>query len=97
MPIKERKRTTFTSATIAAAAFNLPVMVIAGLIIGYLLSANQESPLRELLLIGTPIIFFTIAVIELYYAASKQQFQRLRSRSSYGELAELITAEDEEE
>ena len=62
MTSRERKRTLFTSATIAAAAFNLPVMVIAGLFIGVLLSMNQESPLRELFLIGIPILFFGIAV-----------------------------------
>lgn len=97
MTSKERKRTLFTSTTIAAAAFNLPVMVIAGLIIGYFLSVNQESPLRELFLIGIPILFFGIAMIELYYTASKQQFQQSRSISSYGGLAQLITEEEKEE
>lgn len=97
MSSNKRKRTTFNSATIAAAAFNLPVMVIAGLIIGYLLSANLTSPLREILIIGIPILFFVIAVIELYYAANKQQLQRFRSKSSDSGLAKLITSEEEEE
>ncbi len=97
MSPKVKKRTLYSSATIAAAAFNLPVMVIAGVIVGYLLSSNQETPLRELIVIGTPIIFFVIAIFELYYAASKQQFQRIRSKSSYEGLARLITEEEEEE
>ena len=96
MSSNKRKRTTFNSATIAAAAFNLPVMVIAGLIIGYLLSANQTPPLREILIIGIPLLFFIIAIIELYYATNKQQFRRFRSESSYGGLAKLITSEEEE-
>lgn len=97
MPLKERKRTTSSSATIFAAAFNLPVMVIAGLIIGYFLSANQEPPLRELVIIGMPILFFVIAIIELFYAVSRQQFQQFSSKPSHSGLAKLIIAEEEEE
>ena len=97
MPQKERKRTTFTSATIVAAGFNLPVMVIAGLIIGYLLSANQESPLRDVVIIGMPILFFAIAIVELYYMVSKQPFQRFSSKSSFPGLSKLITTEEKEE
>ncbi|UCG02250.1 MAG: hypothetical protein JSW11_21995 [Candidatus Heimdallarchaeota archaeon] len=95
MPPKERKRTLHTSATIAAAAFNLPVMVIAGVIIGYLLSVNQNSPLRELILIGSPILFFVIAIFELYYVVNRQQIQRSHPRSSFSDLAKLITEEGE--
>lgn len=97
MPSKEKKRKLYTSATIAAAAFNLPVMVIAGLIIGFLLSVNQDSPLRELILIGGPILFFIIAIIELYYVVNKQQLQHFRSKSSFSGLAKLINLEGEEE
>ncbi|MFX0016721.1 MAG: hypothetical protein ACFFB2_17790 [Promethearchaeota archaeon] len=92
-----KKRTVYSSATIAAAAFNLPVMVIAGLIIGYLLSVNQEPPLREIILIGTPIIFFVLAILELYYAVNKQQLQQARVISSQSGLAKLITMEGDEE
>lgn len=97
MSPREKKRTLYTPATIAAAAFNLPVMVIAGVIVGYLLSTNQETPLRELVIIGTPIIFFVIAIIELYYAVNRQQTQQVSSKSSYSSLAKLIIAEGEEE
>ncbi len=97
MSPERRKRTLPTSASIAAAAFNIPVMVIAGLIIGYLLSANQESPLRDVVIIGMPILFFAIAIVELYYTVSKQPFQRFSSKSSFPGLNKLITAEEEEE
>jgi purine-cytosine permease-like protein len=100
MPLKQRKRTISTSATIAVASFNLPVMIIAGLIIGFLLSVNQDSPFRELILIGTPIFFFIIAIIELYYVVNKQQPHFSQSKSSvrtFGGLAKLIKAKGEEE
>ncbi|MHA2245184.1 MAG: hypothetical protein ACXADY_09455 [Candidatus Hodarchaeales archaeon] len=97
MSPKEKKRTLYTPATIAAAAFNLPVMVIAGLIIGFLLSVNQDSPFRELILIGSPILFFIIAMIELYYVVNKQQLQDFHLKSSFSGLAKLITAEGKEE
>ncbi|MFX1507174.1 MAG: hypothetical protein ACFFDC_13925 [Promethearchaeota archaeon] len=97
MPSLKKKRPLASSATIAAAAFNLPVMVIAGIIIGYLLSINQASPFRELILIGSPIIFFVIAIIELYYAVNKQQLQHSRRKSSFSDLARLITKEEGEE
>ena len=93
----KKKRALSSSATIAAAAFNLPVMVIAGVIVGYLLSANQETPQRELIIIGITSIFFIIAVIELYYAVNKQQSQTVSSKSSFPGLARLITEGDEEE
>jgi len=93
----KKKRTLSSSATIAAAAFNLPVMVIAGVIVGYLLSTYQETPQRELIIIGMPIIFFIIAIIELYYAVNKQQTQQVSSRSSYPGLAKLIAEREEEE
>lgn len=97
MSPKEKKRTLYTSATITAAAFNLPVMVIAGVIVGYLLSTNQETPLRELVIIGMPILFFAIAIVELYYAVGRQQIQQVSSKPSYSGLAKLIIAEEEEE
>jgi len=92
----KKKRTLSSSATIAAAAFNLPVMVIAGVIIGYLLSISQGSPFRELLLIGTPILFFVIAIIELYYAVNKQQLRHIGTKPPFSDLAKLITEEREE-
>ncbi|MFX0124915.1 MAG: hypothetical protein ACFFAE_14890 [Candidatus Hodarchaeota archaeon] len=97
MSSKEKKRTLYSSATIAAAAFNLPVMVIAGVIVGYLISINQEAPLQELIIIGTPILFFIIAIIELYYAVNRQQFQHISSKSSYPGLAKLIAEEKKDD
>lgn len=97
MKSKKNKRTLFSSASIAAAAFNLPVMVIAGLIIGYLLSVNQESPLKELVQIGLPMIFFIIAVFELYYTANKQKNHRVPSKTSFISLTQLIASKEEEE
>ena len=97
MPSIKKKRPLASSATIAAAAFNLPVMVIAGVIIGYLLSINQDPPFRELILIGSPIIFFVIAIIELYYTVNRHQSQQVSSKSSYPGLAKLITEREGEE
>ncbi len=95
MSSRKKRRTLYSSATIAAAGFNLPVMVIAGVIVGYLLSVNQEAPLRELIIIGTPILFFIIAIIELYYAVNRQQTPHISSKSSYSGLAKLIAEEEE--
>jgi hypothetical protein len=97
MPSIRKKRPLSSSATIAAAAFNLPVMVIAGVIVGYLLSVNQDAPLRNLILIGTPILFFVIAIVELYYAVNRQQIRQFPSKTSYEGLAKLISEEEEEE
>ncbi len=97
MSSKEKERTLFTSSSIAAAAFNLPVMVIAGVIIGYLLSTNLEPPLREVVLIGTILIFFVIAVIELYYVANKQQFRQFHPKSPSRDLIKLIREYNDEE
>jgi hypothetical protein len=97
MPSIKRKRPLTSSATIAAAAFNLPVMVIAGIIVGYLLSTNQEAPLRELIIIGTPVLFFIIAIIELYYVVNRQQSLHISSKSSYPGLAKLISEGQREE
>ena len=72
-------------------------MVIAGVIVGYFLSSNQETPLRELVIIGTPIIFFAIAIIELHYAVNRQQSQTISSKSSYPGLAKLIAEKEGEE
>ncbi|MFX1518100.1 MAG: hypothetical protein ACFFC6_17520 [Promethearchaeota archaeon] len=92
----KKKRTLYSSATIAAAGFNLPVMVIAGVIIGYFLSISQDSPLQELILIGTPILFFVIAMAELYYVVNKQQLRHIGTKPSFSDLAKLITEEEEE-
>ena len=92
-----KKRRLSSSATIAAAAFNIPVMVIAGVVIGYLLSISQDIPFRDLILIGTPILFFVIAIIELYYVVSKQQSHHIDTKHSFSDLAKLITEEGEEE
>ncbi|MHA2224495.1 MAG: hypothetical protein ACXAC8_04790 [Candidatus Hodarchaeales archaeon] len=90
MSSKNRKRTLYTPASIAASAFNLPVMVIAGVIIGYFLSVDQNTPIREVIQIGIPILFFIIAMFELYYTINKRQMSQVHSKSSSKRLIDLI-------
>ncbi|UCE14532.1 MAG: hypothetical protein JSV04_04975 [Candidatus Heimdallarchaeota archaeon] len=94
MEPKKKRRTLFSSASIAAATFNLPVMVIAGIIIGYLLSVNQDSPLREIIMIIIILVFFIIGIWELYYAARKQEPQQYIP--SFNGLKKLITENEKE-
>lgn len=96
MSSNNRKRTLYSPATIAATAFNLPIMVIAGVIIGYFLSVDQNPPLREVIQIGTPILFFIIAMFELYYTTNKRQMRLVHSKSSSKRLVDLILENDKE-
>ncbi|NHJ00778.1 MAG: hypothetical protein EAX86_01495 [Candidatus Heimdallarchaeota archaeon] len=66
---KPKRKNLYTPANIAAAAFNIPVMVIAGTIIGVFLANEQESPLSEIIIIFTILLFFIISILELYYIA----------------------------
>jgi Na+/melibiose symporter-like transporter len=96
MTQRQKRRQRTSSAYLAAAAFNLPVMIIAGLIIGYLLSYNQTSPQREIIIIGSVLIFFVIAMIELYYVVIKEQFPSYRSKHDSKGLRKLIADYEEE-
>jgi hypothetical protein len=69
---QNQKRQLGTPANIIASVFNLPVMVIAGLIIGSLISSSFSSPIREFIMIGTTLTFFIIAIAELYYVVKRQ-------------------------
>jgi hypothetical protein len=92
MSEKERqKRQLGTPANIIASAFNLPVMTIAGLFIGSFLSSSFSSPTREFIIIGTTLIFFIIAIIELYLVTRYQSKKETRSALSQEEgLRRLI-------
>ncbi len=73
MTIKQRRRRQLgTPANVAASAFNLPIMVILGVYIGSLLSESFESPVSEFVLILTILVFFIIAIIEIYLVVQYQ-------------------------
>ena len=91
-----RKRQLGIPANIVASAFNLPVMVIAGLIIGSFLSSSFSSPTRELIIIGTTIVFFVIAMVELYLVGRHQtQKDRLSTLNQDDSLRKLILEDQE--
>ena len=69
---QSQKKRLGIPANIIASVFNLPVMVIAGLIIGFLISSSFSSPVREFIIIGTTLAFFIIAIAELYYVVKRQ-------------------------
>ena len=91
-----RKRQLGTPANIISSAFNLPVMVIAGLIIGFFLSESFSSPIRELVIIVTTIVFFVIAMIELYLIGRHQaQKDSLSTLNQDHDLRKLILEDQE--
>ena len=100
MTIKQnRRRQLGTPANIAASAFNLPIMVILGVFIGSFLSKYFESPLSEFVLILTVIVFFILAIIELYvvvqYQAKKDALLVSRQQKTLSSL--ILKREKEEE
>ena len=94
---QSRKRQLGTPANIIASVFNLPVMVIVGLIIGFLISSSVSSPIREFIIIGTTIIFFIIAIAELYYVVRRQtRKDQLSILNQNAGLRKLILENQEE-
>ena len=85
-----------TPANIIASTFNLPVMVIAGLIIGSIISSSFSSPTREFVIIGTTLLFFIIAVVELYLVVRHQNQKEKLSILNQGESLRKLILEDSE-
>jgi hypothetical protein len=97
MGIRDQKKWRLgTPANIVASAFNLPVMVIAGLIVGTLLSSSFSSPTSEFVIIGTTLIFFIIAMVELYVVVRHQTRKERLSRLNQGENLRKLILEDQE-
>ncbi|MHA1974652.1 MAG: hypothetical protein ACTSW1_16750 [Candidatus Hodarchaeales archaeon] len=90
----KRKNLT-SSANVAAAAFNLPVMVIAGLFIGYFLSQNLDSPNKEWIIIGSTLVFFVLGILELYFAVKKSPQRSEKPYTSFRTLSRLIDEEND--
>ena len=93
---ERRKRQLGTPANIIASAFNLPVMTIAGLFIGSFLSSSFSSPIREFIIIGTTLIFFIIAMIELYLVTKYQSEKEIKSTLTQEEGIRKLILEDQE-
>ncbi len=89
MDPEKPKKALQSPARIATAAMNIPVMVIAGTIIGVFLSREQESPLAEIIIICTILLFFCLSMLELYYMAKKQEPKRSRDRN-FNNLRQII-------
>ncbi len=94
---RNRRKQLGTPANIAASAFNLPIMVILGVYIGNLLSEPFEPPLKEIILVLVILLFFIIAILEIYavvrYQAKKDALQTARSKNS---LSNLILENEED-
>ncbi|MHA1994733.1 MAG: hypothetical protein ACW97Z_09345 [Candidatus Hodarchaeales archaeon] len=97
MTIKQKRRRQLgTPANIAASAFNLPIMVILGVYLGSLLSNPFDPPLREFVLILTILVFFIIAIIEIYTVAQYQtKKDALLASRKQKTLSDLILENDE--
>jgi hypothetical protein len=96
---RPQRRQLGTPANIIAAAFNLPVMVIAGVIIGTMLSSSLDSPLKELTIIFVILAFFILAIFEIYlvvrYQMKKDARMGLEDRDTLSKL--IIDNQDREE
>ncbi|MHA1214693.1 MAG: hypothetical protein ACTSR2_03780 [Candidatus Hodarchaeales archaeon] len=93
--MKPKRKSLHSSANIAAAAFNLPVMVIAGLFIGYFLSQNFDSPLKEWVMISVTLVFFVLGILELYFVVKKSSQPSKNSYTSFRTLSRFIEEENE--
>ena len=91
-----RKRKLGTPANIVASAFNLPVMVLAGLFIGSILSSSYSSPIRELVIIGSAVVFFVIAMIELYLVVRYQDKKYESSLMNKDDTLAKLILDDQE-
>ena len=87
---KSNQKRLQNPANFAAAALNIPVMVVAGTIIGIFLSNDQESPLAELIIIGSIMLFFSLSMLELYYIARKQNSSKKWKRDKFSGLKQII-------
>lgn len=95
---KKNDRKRMSPANIAASVFNLPIMVIAGVIVGFLLSEDLESPGKEFIIILTVLIFFILAIFEIYlviqYQERKERRRALRPQRTLSKL--ILESSDEE-
>ncbi|MHA2346321.1 MAG: hypothetical protein ACXACP_06350 [Candidatus Hodarchaeales archaeon] len=93
------RRKYLTPTNIAASAFNLPIMVIAGVFVGSLLSTGFKSPGKELIIIISVIVFFSLAIFEIYlviqYQARKEFRKTLQPQRTLSRL--ILESSDEED
>ncbi len=96
---QKNKRRHLTPANIAASAFNLPIMIIAGVFVGYLFSSEFESPGKEFVIILSVIIFFVLGIFEIYLVIQYEARKEARKSLNQKTLSKLILdsySEDEE-
>lgn len=91
-------RRHLSPANIAASVFNLPIMVIAGLFVGSLLSKEFKSPGKEFIIVLSVLIFFILGIFEIYlviqYQARKERERALMSQRTLSKL--ILESSDEE-